>query len=868
MRRPSSFDLEQMLTGHSEASPLYSPIAICGMGMRLPGDISNADALWEFLVSGGDARTEVPADRWNGESFQTKATNSGTTMSRHGYFLANRDLALFDKDAFPSLSRKEAEQLDPQQRVLMEVVHECFESAGETQWQGKNIGCFVGSFSDDYLDLQAKDPLYTGFYKLTGALDFAVANRISYQYDLRGPSVTVRTACSASLTALHQACSALQRREIDAALVCGVNLMTSPTASIALNEQGVLSPDGSCRTFDASANGYARGEAITAILIKRFDDAEQQNTPIRAVIRATAVNYDGKGSSLGAPNPIAHEALIRQAYKIAGIDDFSKTAFVECHGTGTQTGDPLELLAVGNVFGEGPDGSIFCGSVKPNLGHSEGASGITSLIKAVLALEHRTIPPNIKFTNPNPAINFRGGRLRIPTSPVPWPEQCEARISVNSFGFGGSNAHAIVDSVESFRHNTGSYVHANAQADGHPNGATNGLSTELSSTLANGHAHTNGVTNGHTNGHTNAVTNGHSNGHPNGHVNRDTNGLINGSESVSSRDSWEPVDPPIIPSTSPQLLVFSASHEASLDRSVAQYEDYLAHNASPANIANLAYTLGARREHMAHRAYYVTGHDGKPVLPVSRPVKVGKTVPELSFVFTGQGAQWPRMGAQLLADFPVVQESFAKMEHALATLADPCPFNLREEILKPEAESQIQNAIYSQPLCTALQCALVDLLHSVGIRATAVVGHSSGEIAAAYASGALSLGDAITVAYNRGICSSAIKRSGAMGAVGLGRREIEPLLRPGVVIGCENSPESVTISGDSDAVDAVLADVKISRPEVLARRLRVDKAYHSRKFEAKIKTNSETNMRKKQTTSVTLQKSTGTPSAESRPATP
>lgn len=254
-------------------------------------------------------------------------------------------------------------------------------------------------------------------------------------------SVTVRTACSASLTALHQACGALQRHEVDAALVCGVNLMTSPTASIALNEQGVLSPDGSCKTFDATANGYARGEAITSILIKRLEDAEDQSCPIRAVIRATSLNYDGKGSSLGAPNPLAHEALIRQAYRSAGIDDFSKTAYVECHGTGTRTGDPLEVSAVGNVFGES---GVYIGSVKPNLGHSEGASGITSLIKAVLSLEHKTIPPNIKFTIPNPDIDFKSGRLRVPTCPIPWPLECEGRISVNSFGFGGSNAHVSI----------------------------------------------------------------------------------------------------------------------------------------------------------------------------------------------------------------------------------------------------------------------------------------------------------------------------------------------------------------------------------------------------------------------------------------
>lgn len=218
--------------------------------------------------------------------------------------------------------------------------------------------------------------------------------------------------------------------------------MTSPTPSIALNNQGVLSPDGSCKTFDAAANGYARGEAITSILIKRLDDAQDQSSPVRAVIRATSLNYDGKGSSLGAPNPLAHEALIRQAYRSAGIDDFSKTAFVECHGTGTRTGDPIELSAVGNVFG---DASVYVGSVKPNLGHSEGASGLTSLIKAVLALEHRTIPPNIKFTNPNPDIDFRYGRLKVPTSPEAWPQHCEARISVNSFGFGGSNAHVSLE---------------------------------------------------------------------------------------------------------------------------------------------------------------------------------------------------------------------------------------------------------------------------------------------------------------------------------------------------------------------------------------------------------------------------------------
>lgn len=230
-----------------------------------------------------------------------------------------------------------------------------------------------------------------------------------------------------------------------------------------------------------------------------------------------------------------------------------------------------------------------------------------------------------------------------------------------------------------------------------------------------------------------------------------------------------------------------------------------------------------------HRAFYVTD-DKTKALNVSRPTKISRDDPQLVFVFTGQGAQWARMGAELLDDYPIVRASFAKMEDALATLAEPCPWNLREELFKAEEDSLVQNAAYSQPLCTALQCAVVDLLQSLGIRAKAVVGHSSGEIAAAYAAGALSLHDAIIVAYQRGLCSQSIKRSGAMAAIGLGREEAERFLRPGVGIACENSPESTTISGDADALDLVVADIKAAQPETFARRLRIEKAYHSREL--------------------------------------
>jgi acyl transferase domain-containing protein len=275
------------------------------------------------------------------------------------------------------------------------------------------------------------------------------------------------------------------------------------------------------------------------------------------------------------------------------------------------------------------------------------------------------------------------------------------------------------------------------------------------------------------------------------------------------------------------LLIFSASHEASLRRSIENYEHYLFKN--PSSLPDLAYTLWARREHLAHRAFAIT--NGRLPLEVSRPTKVGKDNPMLVFVFTGQGAQWARMGAELLDDFAIVRESFDKMELTLASLPEPCPWRLRDELLKSDKDTNIQNAAYSQPLCTAVQCAMVDLLRSWGITPNAVVGHSSGEIGAAYASGALNLRDAITVGYHRGQCSVSIKRLGGMAAIGLGREEVEPFLKPGVVVGCDNSPESTTISGDVDTLDMVMTSIKSAHPNVLARKLRLDKAYHSRKFE-------------------------------------
>ncbi|KAK8011011.1 hypothetical protein PG990_009976 [Apiospora arundinis] len=723
----------------SDSSRGCAQIAICGMGMRLPGGISSEDQFWDFLVNKKDARAPIPPDRYNVEAFHGQADKAGVIKTTHGYFLEDVDLAHLDASFF-SMTRSELEKLDPQHRLLLEVTRETLESAAEVDWRGKNVGCYVGVFGEDWQDLHSKDTQDAGLYRITGYGDFLLANRVSYEYDLKGPSVTIKTGCSSALTCLHMACEALKNGDISGAVVGGTNLIMSPTMTQAMFEQGVLSPNGSCRTFDADADGYARGEAINAVYLKRLEDAIRDGNPIRAIVRATSSNCDGSTPGISHPSSESHEALIRNCYQSAGLDDFSETAFVECHGTGTSTGDPLEAIAVANVFGEK---GVYIGSVKPNLGHSEGASGLTSIIKSVLALEKNTIPPNIKFETPNPRIPFGSGRLQVPVESVPWPTDRKHRVSINSFGIGGANAHVILDS---------------------PWGAAgDGVET--------------------------------------------------------------PVNRPPAPLTQQQqqLLVFSANHVDSVRKGTENYTWYTEKH--PGNIQRLAYTLGARREHLPYRSFALSVA-GSPVT-FSTPTKAPSASPGVIFAFTGQGAQWPTMGSKLLSEFSSVREDFEYMGHVLAQLDPPPYWALRGELSKDKTSSRVSEAELSQPLCTAVQIAIVNLLRRWGVSPAAVVGHSSGELAAAYASGALTMGEAIIGAYLRGLVTTRLRREGAMAAVGLGRDEVMPYLVDGVVIACENSPASTTLSGDREKIDVVVEKLKRQASDVFIRHLQVDKAYHS-----------------------------------------
>jgi acyl transferase domain-containing protein len=648
------------------------PIAICGMAVRLPGDIMSSSQFWDFLISKGDARCKVPESRYNISGHYSKTGKPGFVKNEYGYFLSeNVDLGALDTTFF-TMPKTELERCDPHQRQLLEVVGDCFRNAGEVNTRGKSIGCFIGAFGEDWAERFFKDSQDYGLYKISGYGDFTLSNRISYEYDLKGPSMTLKTGCSSALIGLHEACLAIERGECSGAIVGGVNLILAPGMTVAMYEQGILSPTGSCKSFSADADGYARGEAINSIYIKRLSDAIIDGNPIRGVIRGTSSNCDGKTVGMTLPSSETHEAMIRKAYQVAGIEDLSQTAYVECHGTGTQIGDPIEVAAVANVFG---DNGVYIGSVKPNVGHSEGASGITSLIKGVLALENQIIPPNIRFTTPNPKIPFREKKLTVPVEPTPWPQDRCERVSVNSFGIGGANAHVIIDSARSFF------------------------------------------------------------------------GLKETKPSSSS---------------SAQLLVFSANTNDSLRKQVVSTQQYLEQR--PEVLDSLAFTLSARRDHLLHRAFSVCGQNCSP--NTSSFVRSPTSVPELVMIFTGQGAQWPGMGAELIQNNQVFQESIKAMDNVLKKLEWAPEWSIEKELLKSGESSNLSKAAFSQPLCTAVQIALVDALTSIKVRPYAVIGHSSGEMAAAYAAGKLTRQEAIMAAYYRGVVSGYTGQPGGMAAIG------------------------------------------------------------------------------------------------------
>lgn len=428
------------------------PIAIVGIGCRLPGGVSGPDDLWELLREGREAIGEIPADRWDlNHHFNPDPQVPLRQHLRRGGFVEGIDQ--FDPSFF-GISPREAVCMDPQQRLLMEVSWQCLEDAGQPvdDLRGKQIAVVMGISSADYSTLLWISRSDYGLpdnepFVLPGNTGCIAANRLSYFFDLKGPSFTVDTACSSSLVAVHLACEAIWRGEASAALAGGVQALLQPGVHTMFCKAGLLAPDGRCKSFDAAANGYVRSEGAGAVLLKPLSQARADGDTIYALIRGTAVNSDGRSNGMVAPNYRAQVACVKAAFARAGVDPAS-TQYVEAHGTGTRQGDPIELRALGTVLGDGRDEERPCrvGSVKTNLGHSETAAGITGLIKAALCVHHRQLPPSLHFRTPNPSIDFQGLKLRVQTALEPFPQpDAPPVVGVSSFGFGGTNAHVVLD---------------------------------------------------------------------------------------------------------------------------------------------------------------------------------------------------------------------------------------------------------------------------------------------------------------------------------------------------------------------------------------------------------------------------------------
>jgi acyl transferase domain-containing protein/acyl carrier protein/short-subunit dehydrogenase len=734
------------------------PLAIIGLGCRFPGGADNPEGFWELLRNGVDAVTDVPADRWDSRRFfDQDPTKPGKMSVRQGGFL-KRPLDHFDAQFF-GMSPREAASLDPQQRLLLEVAWEALEEGGlpPERLAGSDTGVFIGAFTMDHLltHMAPSNRHLLDIHGYGGGTLALLANRISHAFGFRGPSVTLDTACSSSLVAVHYACQALWGGECGLAVAGGVSVMFRPEYTIALTKGRVLSPDARCKTFDERANGYARGEGAGVVVLKRLSAALADGDPVHALVRATAVNQDGHTTALWVPSRQAQEALLREALRRGDIAP-PNVHYVEAHGTGTAVGDPIEANALGSVLGVGRDASNPCliGSVKTNIGHLEAAAGVAGLIKAVLCLERRQIPPHLHLQRPNPKIDFDALHLRVPQRLEPWPETPgPAYAGVNSFGYGGTNAHVVLQ--EAPRLPPG------------PEDLTGGCPDRA------------------------------------------------------------------------QLLPLSARSEAAL-RAVAQaFLDLPAFQGPEpsATLHDLCYSASVRRGHHDHRlALVVRSHEElraglRAFLAGELPpglcaghAPLGRK-PRVVFVLTGMGPQWPGMGRGLLEEEPVFRAAIERTDSLFRRYGD---WSLLEELAADEAHSRMARAEVAQTTNFALQAALTDLWRSWGVEPAAVVGHSVGEVAAAYAAGALDLDDAMRVSFYRSQMQARAAGQGGMLAVGLSPEETERLLdgyQGRVAIAAVNSPTAVTLSGDAGALDEVARE--LTARNIFNRFLHVEVAYHS-----------------------------------------
>ncbi|WP_328533854.1 SDR family NAD(P)-dependent oxidoreductase [Micromonospora zamorensis] len=706
-------------------------IAVTGLACRLPS-APNPASFWQLLHDGRDAITTPPTGRWEGVP----------QAYRRGGFVDGVDR--FDA-AFFGISPREAAMMDPQQRLVLELSWEALEDARVVpgSLRDSRTSVFIGAIWDDYATLlHGRNLSAITAHTLTGLHRSIIANRVSYLLGLHGPSLTVDAGQSSSLISVHLACESLRRGESTVAIAGGVNLNLAPQSTVAAHEFGGLSPDGRCFTFDARANGFVRGEGGGIVVLKRLSQAVADGDHVYCVVAGSAVNNDGATDGLTVPGQAAQEDVLRTAYRRAGLAPIAAD-YVELHGTGTRVGDPIEAAALGAVLGSGRSTPLLVGSVKTNVGHLEGAAGITGLLKAALSLHHRRIPASLNFATPNPAIPLNDLGLEVAQASRPWPERGGVAVAgVSSFGMGGTNCHVVM--------------------------------TE------------------------------------------------------APPSSEEPQPEP----DRERLWVLSGRSGPALRAQAGRLREHLGETVD-ADLAAVGRTLAVGRTHFPHRAAIAAAPGelaaaldavaaGLPAGNVSYGRAPGR--PRIVFVFPGQGSQWAGMAGELLESSPLFREAIAR---CAAALLPHTGWSLLDVLRDQPGAPSLERVDVVQPALFAMMVALADTWRGHGVRPDAVVGHSQGEIAAAYVAGALTLADAARIVALRSRAISTIAGTGGMVSVALPVAAVEARLDDykGVHVAAVNSPGTTVLAGDASALERFVA--ACTADGVRARRIDVDYASHT-----------------------------------------
>ncbi|MGV0809588.1 type I polyketide synthase [Mycolicibacterium setense] len=753
-------------TAHT--APTDEPVAIVGMACRFPGNADSPHALWELVMGGIDAVANFPADRgWN------LATVLGGDMPRghtpQGAFL--HDAAGFDASFF-GISPREAISMDPQQRILLEICWEALELAGidPHDLHQTKTGIFTGTWAQPYSNT---DSGHCDDYALTGTATSVASGRVAYTLGLQGPAITVDTACSSSLVAIHLACQSLRSGESKIALAGGVTIMSTPIIFTQFANQHGLAPDGRCKSFSANADGTGWGEGAGMIVLERLSDAQAYGRRILAVIRSSAVNQDGASNGLTAPNGTAQEQVIHQALAKGGLTA-DQVDIVEAHGTGTRLGDPIEATALHATYGQGhsSENPLYLGSIKSNIGHTQAAAGVAGVIKMVQAIRHRVLPATLHAEMPTPHVDWSSGALRLLTTTQPWPNnEHPPTAAVSSFGISGTNAHVILQAPE-----------AQTAVEEQPESA--GLS--------------------------------------------DTDPDRCAPNTASTR--------PALVETSTVLIPVSAKSSAGLaDYAQRLYEHCAAQ--PELVVSDVGYTLAIGRASFPHRAALLV-RDRNELLAGLEALTQGRQAPHLTtgtaasgktvYMFSGQGSQYPGMGASLYMNSPV----FAEALNNVCSHLDPYLDRPLRDIMfaapgTPEAQLLDQTG-YTQPALFAIEVALYRLLEHLGLTCDAVVGHSVGEIAAAHIAGILTVQDAATLTALRGRLIQSLPGGGSMAALQGTEREVSQALsglERHVSIAAINAPDSVVISGEPTSIDRIVAQWSANGRR--ATHLTVSHAFHS-----------------------------------------